>query len=171
MLSKINAHSCQNYRPKRGTFEMLVQQRLYVHHQFAYIVIHYCSSSMWSRVHVTVRCPSVRPIVNCCVSLWRVCCCVPGGQEILTDCCMASDKQQMWAVSRCQLTYETEHRFAFKCFPMKLRRTSALKLSLTSYRPGGGETICLPPMAVRLAANLRPSAVRTWLSCRQPACL
>ena len=126
---------------------------------------------MWSRVHVTVRCPSVCPIVNCCVSLWRVCCCVPGGQEILTDCCTASDKQQMRAVSRCQLTYEAEHRFAFKCFPMKLRRTSALKLSLTSYRPGGGETICLPPMAVRLAANLRPSAVRTWLSCRQPACL
>jgi len=32
-----------------------------------------------------------------------------------------------------------------------------------------------PPMAVRLAADLRPSAdrsaVRTWLSCRQPACL
>jgi len=31
-----------------------------------------------------------------------------------------------------------------------------------------------PPMAVRLAADLRPSAdgsaVRTWLSCRQPAC-
>jgi len=41
--------------------------------------------------------------------------------------------------------------------------------------PGGGETICPPPMAVRLAADLRPSAdgsaVHTWLSCRQPACL
>ena len=41
---------------------------------------------------------------------------------------------------------------------------------ITSYRPGGGKT-----MAVRLAADLRPSAdrsaVRTWLSCRQPACL
>ena len=37
----------------------------------------------------------------------------------------------------------------------------------TSYRPGGGETICLPSMAVRLAADLRPSAdgsaVRTSL--------
>jgi len=46
----------------------------------------------------------------------------------------------------------------------------------TSYCPGGGETICpRRPMAVRLAADLRPSAdgsaVRTWLSCRQPACL
>ena len=28
----------------------------------------------------------------------------------------------------------------------------------TSYRPGGGETICPPPMTVRLAADLRPSA-------------
>jgi len=28
----------------------------------------------------------------------------------------------------------------------------------TIYRPGGGETICLPSMAVRLAADLRPSA-------------
>ena len=25
---------------------------------------------------------------------------------------------------------------------------------ITSYRPGGGETICFPPMAVRLAADL-----------------
>jgi len=33
----------------------------------------------------------------------------------------------------------------------------------TIYRPGGGETICLPSMAVRLAADLRPSAVRTSL--------
>jgi len=38
----------------------------------------------------------------------------------------------------------------------------------TSYRPGGGETICPPPpTAVRLAADLRPSAdgsaVRTSL--------
>ena len=38
----------------------------------------------------------------------------------------------------------------------------------TSYRPGGGETICPPPpMTVRLAADLRPSAdgsaVRTSL--------
>jgi len=36
-----------------------------------------------------------------------------------------------------------------------------------SYRPGGGETICAPPIAVRLAADLRPSAdasaVRTSL--------
>ena len=28
----------------------------------------------------------------------------------------------------------------------------------TSYRPGGGETICPPPMAARLASDLRPSA-------------
>jgi len=31
-------------------------------------------------------------------------------------------------------------------------------LCTTSYRPGGGETICPPQMAVRLAADLRPSA-------------
>ena len=46
----------------------------------------------------------------------------------------------------------------------------------TSYRLEGGETICPPPpIAVRLAADLRPSADgsagHTWLSCRQPACL
>jgi len=50
-----------------------------------------------------------------------------------------------------------------------------VKIHVTSYRPGGGETICPRPMAVRLAADLRPSAdgsaVRTWLSCTQPACL
>jgi len=38
---------------------------------------------------------------------------------------------------------------------------------LTSYRPGGGKTICPPPMAVRLMADLHPSAagsaVRTSL--------
>ena len=40
-----------------------------------------------------------------------------------------------------------------------------------SYRPGGGETICPPPMAPRLAADLRPSAdgsaVRTCLMADQ----
>ena len=45
----------------------------------------------------------------------------------------------------------------------------------TSYRLAGGETISPPPMAVWFAADLRPSAdvsaVRTWLSYRQPACL
>ena len=45
------------------------------------------------------------------------------------------------------------------------------KSSATSYRPGGGETICPPPMAVRLAADLRPSAdgsaVRTSLVASQ----
>jgi len=39
--------------------------------------------------------------------------------------------------------------------------------SKRSYRPGGGETICPPPMPVRLMADLRPSAdgsaVRIWL--------
>jgi len=30
----------------------------------------------------------------------------------------------------------------------------------TSYRPGGGETICPPPMAVRLAAGLRPHTAK-----------
>ena len=46
---------------------------------------------------------------------------------------------------------------------------------IRSYRSGGGEAICPSLMAVRLAADLRPSAdksaVRTWPSCRQPACL
>jgi len=48
-------------------------------------------------------------------------------------------------------------------------RSRCYKLA-TSYRPGRGGA-----MAVRLAADLRPSAdgyaVRTWLSCRQPVCL
>jgi len=35
--------------------------------------------------------------------LWRICCCEPGGQEILIDGCMASAQQQLRAVSRCQL--------------------------------------------------------------------
>ena len=43
----------------------------------------------------------------------------------------------------------------------------------TSCRPRVGEMVCPPPTAVRLAADLRPSAggsaARTWLSCRQPA--
>jgi len=51
----------------------------------------------------------------------------------------------------------------------------AYDIKASRYRHGGGETICPPPMAVRLAADLRPSAdgsaVRTWLSYRQPACL
>jgi len=55
------------------------------------------------------------------------------------------------------------------------RSYDKLKIKMTSYRLGSGETICPPPMAVRLAADLRPSAdgsaVRTWLSCRQPVCL
>jgi len=55
-------------------------------------------------------------------------------------------------------------------------RTAPVLISFkTSCRPGGGETICPPPTAVRLAADLRPSAggsaARTWLSCRQPECL
>jgi len=46
-------------------------------------------------------------------------------------------------------------------------RSSCILTRITSYIPGGGETICPPPMAVRLAADLRPSAdgsaVRTSL--------
>jgi len=41
--------------------------------------------------------------------------------------------------------------------------------------PRGRRDDMPPPMAVRFSADLRPSAdesaVRTWLSCRQPACL
>ena len=41
--------------------------------------------------------------------------------------------------------------------------------------PGAARRYAPPPMAVRLAADLRPSADgstdRTWLSCRQPAYL
>jgi len=36
--------------------------------------------------------------------------------------------------------------------------TIDISLCVTSYRPGGGETICPTSMAVRLAADLRPSA-------------
>ena len=56
--------------------------------------------------------------------------------------------------------------------------------SITRYHPGGGETICRKPMAVRRWQNRSGSTsvrgrVRSprisggwrWLSCRQPACL
>jgi len=45
--------------------------------------------------------------------LLLVCGCVPGEQEISIVCCTAGAQQQMRAVSRCQLTQETdlaEHR-------------------------------------------------------------
>ena len=35
--------------------------------------------------------------------LQRVCCCGPGGQKILVDCCTAGAQEQMRSVSRCQL--------------------------------------------------------------------
>ena len=48
-----------------------------------------------------------------------------------------------------------------------LSRGKNAKATVTTYRPGGGETICPPSMAVRLAADLRlsadGSAVRTSL--------
>jgi len=50
--------------------------------------------------------------------------------------------------------------------------------SKTSYRPGGGETICprrwlfdSRRISARPWTDLDGSAVRRWLSCRQPACL
>jgi len=59
---------------------------------------------------------------------------------------------------------------AFKAQDIDARKYTIHKLS-----PRDCETICRRPMAVRLAADLRPSAdgsaVRTWLICRQPACL
>ena len=56
-------------------------------------------------------------------------------------------------------------------------RTTTHRTFSTSYRPPPrGRRDDMPlPMAVRPAADLRPSAdrsaVRIWLSCRQPACL
>jgi len=56
------------------------------------------------------------------------------------------------------------------------RRTPSSRAQ-TSYRPRErrDDMRPRPPMAVRLAADLRPSAdgsaVCAWLSCRQPACL
>ena len=68
-----------------------------------------------------------------------------------------------------------------RCSSLGRRTPTAARqcAEITSYHPGGvgggGETICSPAMAVRLAADLRPSAdgsaVHTWLICRQPACL
>jgi len=62
-------------------------------------------------VYVTVRCPSdgpsvplFVPAIDCCSSVRLVCCCGPGGEEILTDCCTAGVHQQRRAVSHCQLT-------------------------------------------------------------------
>ena len=52
-------------------------------------------------------------------------------------------------------------------------KTTITKIKQLS--PRGRRDDMPPPMAVRFSADLRPSvdesAVRTWLSCRQPACL
>ena len=62
--------------------------------------------------------------------------------------------------------------------------SSVLWLRETSYRPGGGETIC-PPAAAdgsstrggsasvreRVRSPHMGSTVCTWVNCRQPACL
>jgi len=51
---------------------------------------------MQGRVYETVRCPSVRPPARLSVlvrsrssknTMLLVCCCGPGGQKILMDCC------------------------------------------------------------------------------------
>jgi len=60
-------------------------------------------------------CPSV-PSFGRHKLLWQVCCCGPGGWQILIDCCMAGGQHstaaapqhgmqlQMWAVPQSQLT-------------------------------------------------------------------
>ena len=70
------------------------------------------------------------------------------------------------------------HVCVFRYAEVSLQLSTALTLQSDPNKVsprGRGETICPPPMAVRLAEDLRPSAdgsaVRTWLSCRQPACL
>jgi len=60
-----------------------------------------------SGVYETVGCPSVcpsGPSFGLRTPPRRVCCCGPGGQEISIDYCTACARQQMRAVSRCQLT-------------------------------------------------------------------
>jgi len=44
-----------------------------------------------SSVYVMVQCLSGLsvPSVDCCSSMWRVCCCGPSGQELSFDCCTA----------------------------------------------------------------------------------
>jgi len=53
--------------------------------------------------------------------------------------------------------------------------SEAVRPNTDKLSPGGRQDDMPPPVAVRLAADLRPSAdgsaVRTWLSYRQPACL
>ena len=34
------------------------------------------------------------PAINCCISVWQVCCCGLSGQEISLDCCMSGTQQQ-----------------------------------------------------------------------------
>jgi len=60
---------------------------------FSYL---HCPQSMWSSVYVTVGRPSVRSSVpSGRRSPWlRVCCCGPGGQEILIHYCTAGAQQQ-----------------------------------------------------------------------------
>jgi len=60
------------------------------------------SSSVRSRVYVTVRCPSVSLSQHgptAANPLVRVCCCGIDGQEISIDCCVAGAQQQRRAVA------------------------------------------------------------------------
>ena len=58
----------------------------------------------------------------------------------------------------CHLSSEIYFTAMRRCVPAALRLCTADK-NTANYRPGGGETICShPPMAVRLTADVRPSA-------------
>jgi len=59
---------------------------------------------MWSRVYLTVRCPSVYLFQHgptAANPLLQVCCCGPGKQETAIDCCTVGAQQQRRAVGEC----------------------------------------------------------------------
>jgi len=63
------------------------------------------ASCMSSKVYASVRRPSVRMSVPS----GRCCCGLGGGQKMLMDCCTAgAPQQQLWGVSRCELSHQGE---------------------------------------------------------------
>jgi len=137
---------------------------------------------MRRKVYDTVErpsvCLSVRPIIW---PLQQVCCCGPGDawRKVLG----VIDTGNTVSSNNCLVLHPVvqKHSLQTSCLcPCKTNDRICLVSLLTKLSPrggGGGETIYSSPMAVRLAADLRPSADRSAVltslvaaSCRQPAC-
>ena len=90
--------------------------------------------------------------------------------------CPRGAQQQTRRTQRDRRTKRTDAR---QLFTYTTRAVSIICAQQTSYRPGGGETICprrwqFDPKIVadlRQVRNPHISCGRRWLSCRQPVCL